>query len=70
MSVSNKKSYGIHWHDRVSFCLPCVILTLRLYGSTVKKKKRHRPNEIEIVLVRSLSALFFLQLTEHDSFCC
>lgn len=31
VSVSTKKTYGIHnWHDRVSFCLPCVILTLRL----------------------------------------
>ena len=34
-----EKSYGIHnWHDRVSFCLPCVILTLRLHGSMKKKK--------------------------------
>lgn len=34
VSVSTEKTHGIHnWHDRVSFCLPCVILTLRLYGS-------------------------------------
>lgn len=31
LSVSSEKTYGIHnWHDRVSFCLPCVILTRRL----------------------------------------
>ncbi len=34
VSVNTEKTYGIHnWHDRVSFCLPCVILTLRFYGS-------------------------------------
>lgn len=51
MSVSTEETYGIHnWHDRVSFCLPCVILTLRLYG-------RLLPYEIEIGLLRSLSDL-------------
>ena len=36
VSVRTEKTYGIHnWHDRVSFCLPCVILTLRLYGSSL-----------------------------------
>lgn len=36
VSVSTEKTYGIHnWHDRVSFCLPCVILTLTLYSRTL-----------------------------------
>lgn len=52
VSVSTEKTYGIHnWHDRVSFCLPCVILTRRLYGSTLlkkKEKKRALRYEIEI----------------------
>lgn len=42
--ITVSETYGIHnWHDRVSFCLPCVILTLRLYG----KKKRLLSYEIE-----------------------
>jgi len=37
VSVGTNLTYSVHnWHDRVSFCLPCVILTLTSWS--VKKK--------------------------------
>lgn len=52
-----RRSYGIHWHDRVSFCVPCVTLTLRLYVSALFTR-RLCPSETEIVSLKPVRFCF------------